>query len=995
MEIGSQQSDRQTEELKNEFRRLSPGDIWDIRFEIVALLGQGASGIVYKAKHLVLDKIVAIKILKPELVSEGSAQRFRNEAVLLSSFDHPNIVGFRSFGCTAAGIHYMVLEYLEGETLSDLLKRHTTLAAPRAVQIFKEITAGLSYAHEKQVLHRDIKPSNVMIFCDEGKEAVKLLDFGIFKAIVESDQNLTKTGQLLGSTNYMSPEQCRGTELDVRSDIYSLGCLMYETVCGVPPMQDQNELMTMHNHVHKVITSVPAKQPIPAQLAQVILKCIEKNADKRYKNAEELFADLSAINFAAKVNKSASIPGLWIGVGACVVLLAAVFATQLNRPSPKQAALPATVSTLENHLRRSRASSDEYRKLVGWIDLNYRLSTVDLTELLKNWNSAKAMSISVDGLSGPSHGDQIESRTMKFLEKHADEPWIELRCQLSKMQYLRGEYKKGDKTILSLGKRFPGQSDDEYFNQLYVMYKALFQSACMQGDGKAQRVILYNEIEALKHCASNSAPMGVALTNFALLEDKDKEEAKSRAHAKQAVEFFRQAIRTGDPSAPDVINVLSDLQHLGQSEFVVEVDKKFAERYSLARSVDPFVLAANLTVAKALGQLHKYDESCKRYEQILHCAPTAYEAASGLLIDLHAMHSDKKIPQIASANLEYAFGSKPDEFMTIYNNECSCLKDIGVDPGFLLNIAEKYAATHTDGSVAAKLYKNIADLWYEKGDFKTGLRLAKLAIYKYAQAGNPSEDWQDAYLLESGCLWKLGQKKEAMSELKEARKHGGSDVPNIKVENAYTQRLLEQSDSSIEDWQQSVQVAKKFSSTEPDLAGLVFLNFSAYLHYHYRDKEAVESADTAISCLSRGKIKGDQLSTAYLMKALSLHSLGQFDRANVTLAQAEKVVGVSVVQKLELQDVFGENLFGAGRKNQAIELHKRLQKEAEEAKDWYHYCTISIHLAQEYGEMKQAAVALKIAEDALAVMHKHKECEDGIPKILQAIDDFKHKLKRS
>ncbi len=199
----------------------------DERYEILSVLGSGASSVVYKGKHLLLDQFVAIKVVqKDQLDTEKALQRFRTEATMLSSFTHPNIVRFHAFGSNSY-CYYMVLEFVEGNTLAQILKSKTALSVDEAMTSILEICEGLSYAHSKGVIHRDLKPANVIFTeSNNGATTSKILDFGILKRM-GNDQSLTNTGMILGSANYMSPEQCLSKELDARSDIYAMGCLIY------------------------------------------------------------------------------------------------------------------------------------------------------------------------------------------------------------------------------------------------------------------------------------------------------------------------------------------------------------------------------------------------------------------------------------------------------------------------------------------------------------------------------------------------------------------------------------------------------------------------------------------------------------------------------------------------------------------------------------------------------------------------------------------------
>lgn len=301
--------------------------------ELIRLIGKGANSRVYLAKHRLLDSYVAVKILDLNHAdAELAMKRFHNEAELLNSFNNKNIVKFLSFGKTPDGLPYMVLEYLEGKTLAEVLESGT-LSPSRCQEIFEQVCQGLTYAHERGVIHRDIKPSNLMILKEdnEGNETVKILDFGTFRRDdVSVQQQLTQQGSLIGTPNYMSPEQCRGEKADARSDIYALGCVMYEALCGAPPMVAESDYAIMNNHLTTAITKVKSKNPISQNFEYVLIKCMQKNPEQRYSTAAELQQALEAV---ARPEGSFPIPkfAIVLCVGVTLVLCAVVLLKQLVR----------------------------------------------------------------------------------------------------------------------------------------------------------------------------------------------------------------------------------------------------------------------------------------------------------------------------------------------------------------------------------------------------------------------------------------------------------------------------------------------------------------------------------------------------------------------------------------------------------------------------------------------------------------------------------------
>jgi len=273
------------------------------RYVIQSVVGLGGMSIVYKAQHKLMDRVVAIKMLHSNIKNDHtSLERFRMEAQAASSLSHQNIIAVYDFGVTDQGEAFFVMDYLDGENLSEMIERKGKLPYERALNIFKQICDGLGAAHKKSLVHRDLKPANVVLLKeDDGTELVKLVDFGIAKMLPGSGKQqlqLTRTGEVFGSPIYMSPEQCQGLELDKRSDIYALGCLMYETLTGVPPIEGSTFLETLNMHVTATPKSFAERIPdvkIPPALEQLIFQCMAKRPDDRPQNTEQIRDQLSAL----------------------------------------------------------------------------------------------------------------------------------------------------------------------------------------------------------------------------------------------------------------------------------------------------------------------------------------------------------------------------------------------------------------------------------------------------------------------------------------------------------------------------------------------------------------------------------------------------------------------------------------------------------------------------------------------------------------------------
>jgi serine/threonine protein kinase len=280
-----------------------PTGMFAERYEFLEALGAGGMSTIYKARQRALNRIVAIKMMHEHLMNEQSLRRFQAEGKAASSLDHPNIVKVHDFGLTDAGQPYMVMDLVEGKALDQVIDELGELPLTQCLIISIDIADALVHAHEKGILHRDLKPSNIMITTTLERPLVaKLVDFGIAKLLDDDAdspmQRLTQTGELFGSPLYMSPEQCFGRKVDRRSDIYSFGCLMFECLTGNPPFRGDRLVDTLTKQMTMKAPLLSQARPdkkYPSKLEDLVDKCLAKNPDARYKNFDEVKAQLLAI----------------------------------------------------------------------------------------------------------------------------------------------------------------------------------------------------------------------------------------------------------------------------------------------------------------------------------------------------------------------------------------------------------------------------------------------------------------------------------------------------------------------------------------------------------------------------------------------------------------------------------------------------------------------------------------------------------------------------
>jgi len=267
------------------------------RYEVIAEIGSGGMAMVYKAFDSSLKKHVAVKILRPEMMTEEAMMRFQLEAKTASTLLHPNLIRTLDFGITADGIPYLVMDYVDGITLSRYIRDNRRIPIERAAGIFIQICDALTLAHNQKVLHRDLKSSNVMLTqTDSPYPKAFVVDFGLAKRV--EDPSMTRAGQLIGSPRYMSPEHSRGEELDNRADIYSMGCVMFETLTGTPPITGETILDTIMKQSTEEAPSLSEFCPdveFSPQLEQLVATSLHKDPDQRFQSMEELKSSIQAL----------------------------------------------------------------------------------------------------------------------------------------------------------------------------------------------------------------------------------------------------------------------------------------------------------------------------------------------------------------------------------------------------------------------------------------------------------------------------------------------------------------------------------------------------------------------------------------------------------------------------------------------------------------------------------------------------------------------------
>jgi len=518
------------------------GTVLDERYLIMALLGQGSTSVVYKAEHQLMKRIVAIKMLLSHTKTDPTnIERFKQEARAISALKHPNLVAVYDFGITTAGDPYLVMDLVEGESLSAVLERERHLSPQRIVPMAIQACAALSYAHEQGIIHRDVKPGNIMITrSEDGGELVKLLDFGIARLLgplEEQCQRLTKTGEIFGSPLYFSPEQCIGREIDGRSDIYSLGCVLFEALCGQPPFSARTSAELASKHLLESPVWPADCQPVPDDLRSIVIRAMEKDPQKRFGTSQQMSEALSraapglqtqaenrTFSLAHRIFQQTAGPDgrrrLWLAALLCAMLLTGIFLVWLNSTPPGQ-------------LYWERRSFDQQALSLTADDPRLLAAAETLAEAMeKAGQSAQAVEM------------------LRRIEKNSNASFI----RIPDPKHSQTWYQLGQQ-LIKIQTRLYGSESSEVGETLWHM-----ANLCMTEQHMPEAIQLYERSIAIqkKHRPGSDRTLGWTYNNLGLCFDYEKQFGKAQSVKSNAVALMKKYYGQYDQTTIRGLSSLAD-----------------------------------------------------------------------------------------------------------------------------------------------------------------------------------------------------------------------------------------------------------------------------------------------------------------------------------------------------------------------------------------------------------------------------------------------------
>ncbi len=530
----------------------SKGNKINDRYEIIKSIGEGGMANVYLAYDTILERNVAVKILRGDLSNdEKFVRRFQREALSASSLNHPNIVEMYDVG-EENGVFYIVMEYIDGKTLKQLIKKRGHLTIPEAIDIMIQLTQGLSVAHNSYIIHRDIKPQNIMVLEDG---LVKITDFGIAMAINAAD--LTQTNSVMGSVHYLPPEQAAGKGSTIKSDIYSLGILFYEMLAGTMPFRGETAVEIALKHIKDPMPSIRKVNPkVPQSVENIIYKCTAKNPKNRYSSVMELEEDLKSALSIDRENEK-----------------------KIEFKYPEDDLEETKIlDTLKDGLTDSKKSKDETEKLevkevsekeyskmnkvTKWlIIICGSLLALFLLVFIIIPMLFRTPDVKVPNVSGLS----IRKATLE-LEKYG------LVVSSKIKEDYTDEYAKG-----KVSKTLPKASETVKKGATIVIYKSLGSNKIIVEDYTGKD---YNKVQA------ELEVKGLSVTiDYKIVDDKSKYKGKENLIISQSIEKDITLVK-GDSITLYLPKVLKEYPDFVKEKYSVDEIKKFCEQYEIKLEIE-------------------------------------------------------------------------------------------------------------------------------------------------------------------------------------------------------------------------------------------------------------------------------------------------------------------------------------------------------------------------------------------------------------------------
>ncbi len=612
--------------------------------EVIALLGKGGMSHVYKARQTQLDRIVALKVLSKQTVQGTEAiARFQKEAKLTSTLEHPNIIKVISFGVSNDGQPYLVMEYLEGLSLAEELKLNGRLSLRKFQDIFIPVLSALNQAHQIGLVHRDIKPANIMICRGEsGTSSVKLVDFGIAKSFDNEGSataNLTKSGSVVGTPMYMSPEQCQSKPLDGRSDIYSLACVMYESLTGEPPFTGDSLLEIMQKHSMQpppTVSELSRKVDIRKELAQVTLWALAKAPDERPQSASEFSKQLNEVLESITLDKvprlkqtdraNSNKKGMALISFCSFVLIAGGAVAFYIQHKGDKAAL---VSTSQDTPVSNKTADKNEESCLNKLARAEKRYGADSTQVAQSLLDLSRERLKQDKLA---EAEQDARRALKIIESNLkpDDPLV-----ITALYYLADCYRKEAKykNEEPLRKQLLDLRSKSQNNPVQAMTEL---ARCYIRQSKfSQAARLYEQAAELyeKESGPNTIALAETLTNWADCCRKEKENDKALLLYKRALTIKEQILGPKNKDIPAAMNAVANCYSIQENWSQAEQHCKKAISIGEQAHLPPNEMADLMeSMADCYASQHKFADAAPFFQKAVALKERALGAKNQAII---------------------------------------------------------------------------------------------------------------------------------------------------------------------------------------------------------------------------------------------------------------------------------------------------------------------------------------------------------------------------